>query len=299
MKGSFALIPLFSLFLASCVLLDLRPSTRIEALTFEEDKSDSTFVFCYDQMGGDSLHKAWVEACRKSPWMVGLERPDSLIAASKSDLERLLLLCNYTHGMLGKKENSEFLEGPLIPAIERNRQGKRMQRDLPAKALTFFLRSVGMQARTVFVMTDDAALKRSGSGHSLTEVWLADIGKWCMADAEFNLLPVLEELPLTALEFQQAITNNRPYKLLDRYGEKSEKEVVKYLSFIPHRLFYFVTRVDQRPVGSGSCTASGKRYVMLLPNERDAPPYFQRDLLLEDHHVLRASSDFYRSPVTP
>lgn len=299
MKGSLLFVLLSTLFLASCVLLDLRPSTRIEALTFQEDKRDSTFVFCYDDSGADSLHEAWVEACRKSPWMVGLERPDSLIATSQTDLERALILCNFTHGMLGNKSNSEFLEGPIIPAIERNRQGKRMQRDLPAKALTFFLRSVGMQARTVFVMTDDAALKRSGSGHSLTEVWLEDVGKWCMLDPEFNLLPSLDELPLTALEFQQAIINNRPYKLIDCYGEKTEKEMVKYLSFIPHRLFYFITRVDQRELGNGSCTASGKRHVMLLPNERDAPPYFQRDLLLEDHYVLRASSDFYRPPSNP
>lgn len=270
----------------SCVILDLRPSTKIETLEFDKTPPPDDFKFCYDTTESTSgrLH------------LVSAYRLDSVTDGSATDLERVVRLTNLTAQLIGPKLGKEFHNGDLERTLDQASKGKKLPVDAHARVLTAFLKALGMQARSVFVMTDDAALKRSGSGHTITEVWLRDAKKWCMADPRFNIIPMLGEFPLNAVELQAAIIENRDYKFFDLSGEKSDDAVIDYLEFIPHRLFYFVTEIDQRSMPVEPCEINGKNHVILVPNGRDVPPYFQRDYLLDDHHVIRSKEAFYAAP---
>ena len=50
--------------------------------------------------------------------------------------------------------------------------------------------------------------EKNGAGHVATEVFLNDLKKWVFIDVQFDAMPVLNDTPLNAVEFQKAITEN-------------------------------------------------------------------------------------------
>ena len=77
------------------------------------------------------------------------------------------------------------------------------------------LQSLNFKARVLGLKTADVETKKYGAGHVLAEVWMPQFNKWVLIDGQFNLMPILENVPLNAVEFQQAISENKNYKLID------------------------------------------------------------------------------------
>ena len=137
----------------------------------------------------------------------------------------------------------------------------------------------------------------SGAGHVLSEVWLPGFQKWALIDGQFNLMPVLDDVPLNAVELQQAILNRKPFKFIDTNGEVSAGRGVYYLFFIKKYLYYFDTKIDSRPGGSATqAKYGGKTHLMLVPLQAKKPEVFQQQYPIDYAHYTNALKDFYQPP---
>ncbi len=280
------LVLLFTVGLSSCVVLELRPTKRIEALGFEATPVDSSVQIMYPfrcQLGnGDVLFSGY--------------RLDSILAGTQSNLERILRLTDDVHRRLdGHTTRSEFDLNAAEILVWLD-SGRAVPAKHHATLLTALAQASGLPARTVFLMTNDAPHVNKGAGHYITEVWFEELNQWMMADAEFNVVPMVGEAVLSAVELQSAIINNRPYAFYNAQGKVSEAQRVAYLKFIPHKLFYFAVSFDQRVAPDEPYTFGEYTHLMLVPLEKEVPELFQRRRLLNTFYPISSKTTFYQRP---
>jgi len=72
-------------------------------------------------------------------------------------------------------------------------------RQFPCFAFAIVLRdqlnAMGFNARTVYLKSKNARRSKYPPGHVATEVYLNDLKKWVFIDGQFNVLPILDEIP--------------------------------------------------------------------------------------------------------
>lgn len=288
MNKQLRILPLAAMLfmLSACVTLDLRPTRRIEALIFDIGEIDTSMAKAFQVPDSAAFH----EKLRQS------ERLDSVLGRVTDDHDRALVLMKWAHGRVGKLRNglSHYRSGDDVH--EALATGKRLGADAPAHLMTAACQSVGLIARTVFVMTNDAQETKREAGHYLTEVWINEPGRWAMFDPRFNIAPLVGDFPLSAVDLQMSIINNRPYRFTRWGADLSEKDRVDYLRFIPHRLFYFATPFEQRQEGDQERSNGEYTHLMLVPLEIDPPVIFERQMLLDTYRVTRNRTQFYPEP---
>lgn len=271
---------------SSCVILELRPTKRIEALGFDATGADTSLRSMYpfrNQIGsGDVLFSD-----------CGL---DSILAGSNDDVQRIVRLTDHVHRRLEGRTSKKEVSMNAAEVLMWLDSGRAVPARHHATLLTAFAQASGLQARTVFLMTNDAPHVNRGAGHHITEVWLEDRGQWMMADPQYNVIPMIGEYPLSAVDFQSAIINNRPYAFYNATGKVSESERVAYLKFIPHKLFYFAVAFDQRVAPDSLYKKGEYTHLMLVPLEKEVPELFQRRTLLDTYLPTSSKATFYLRP---
>jgi hypothetical protein len=284
-RFSFFLVFL-SIGLSACVVLELRPTKRIEALGFEVANPDTALQLMYPfrcQLGdGDVLFSGY--------------RLDSILAGSNDNLERVFKLTDHVHRRLDGKTTSKAIDLNAAEVLVWLDAGRTVSEMHYATLLTALIQASGLPARTVFLMTNDAPHVNAGAGHYITEVWLEERNQWMMADAQFNLVPMVGEYVLSAVDFQAAIINNRQYGFYNVSGKLSDADRVAYLKFIPHKLFYFAVAFDQRVAPDVPYTYGEYTHLILVPLEKEAPELFQRRRLLNTFYSTSSKSTFYQRP---
>jgi len=104
-------------------------------------------------------------------------------------------------------------------------------------------------------------------------------------------------VPLNAVEFQQAISENKKYKLIDVNGEVSEKRRKSYVSFVFDYLYYLDARFDNRNIPSNERVSyQGKSSLMLVPLGAKNPSVFQIKNPLDHLVYTNSINDFYQKP---
>lgn len=137
------------------------------------------------------------------------------------------------------------------------------------------------------------------AGHVLTEAWSDKFNKWFLLDGQVNIVPVLDGIPLNAIEFQDAILNKRDFQLINANGEVSSGVKKRYTKFVGPYLYYMNTRFDQREILSSEVfEVNGKSNLMLVPVGAKNPTVFQRKYDMNYLEYTNSISDFYRKPVT-
>jgi len=87
------------------------------------------------------------------------------------------------------------------------------------------------------------------------------------------------------------------YKLIDINGEVDDKRRKKYLNFIPHYLYFFDYKFDQREVEYDSLfKVNDKAVLMLVPLNEENPSMFQRKIEMDFLEYTNSLQDFYRKP---
>ncbi|MEO1715380.1 MAG: transglutaminase domain-containing protein, partial [Bacteroidota bacterium] len=104
-------------------------------------------------------------------------------------------------------------------------------------------------------------------------------------------------IPLNAVEFQQAIIEQADFKLIDANGEVDEGRRKKYLNFIPHYLYFFDFKFDQREMPYDSLyKVNDKGLLMLVPLNVQKPTVFQRKYDMDYLEYTNSLGDFYQKP---
>lgn len=279
-------IAFFGAVLSSCVTLDLRPTKRIEALVFVVEDFDASRRITYPYSAELEVYRALRDTFNL----------DSVLANVSTPYEKVMKLTDFTHGLgmkLKRDFNHELNVGDLMVEM---RSGENLPHNAPAVLLTGAAQAIGLKARTVFLMTNDCQETKESAGHFISEVWMDEVGRWAMFDPEYNVVPVVGDYPLSALDLQASIVNNRPYRFMRNGSEVSSDVRVDYLKFIPHRLFYFATSYDQR-VAPDNRTRHGEfTHLMLVPSEVEIPVVFQREYPLDAYEVTHNKAWFYAAP---
>jgi len=289
MRNLFIIIAIATI-LSSCntiiFLLAKKPSHKISNINFDNNnKSNYTFIYP-DTLGDLILRQIRVE-----------NNLTQLVVKANSDKEKALLILNWTHSQWthsGSNTPSKFDALTILKEAKLGESFRCVEYGIVAKSA---LLSIGIKARSLGLQTKDVETCKFGAGHALSEVWLSDLNKWALIDGQFNIMPVLNNVPLNAVEFQKAIIDKKPFILLNSKGEISKKEYSAYMNFIPHYLFYFTIGFDQREVASGEKhKVEGKSSLMLVPLTAKQPTVFQKKFPNTDYVYTNSLGDFYSKP---
>ncbi len=281
------LLLLSAALLSGCAALHFLPSKQVLAIEFADTPPNAAYAFRF-------------QGLNESPELQTLRERyplDSVARAGTTEFEHMLHLLQWTHSRWEHSGSNQPSKSSTLTILEEAEAGKKFRCVEYGIVLRSVLASAGYRARTLGLKTRDVEVTRVGAGHVLTEVWSGQYQKWFLLDGQFNLVPVLDGVPLNAVEFQRAIVEGKPFSLVDRDGPADAARRERYLNFIPHYLYYFDAKFDQREVPYDSLLkVNGKTSLMLVPLGAANPVVFQRKqpmTYLEYTHSLR---DFYRKP---
>lgn len=263
-------------------------SVAQEPLRFDSTNANPEIRFLYPDTATDSYLRTLRET-----------HLPSVATAPTDELQQVLTIVQWTHGLWRHNGNNEPSKGDALTIIKEAKEGRNFRCVEYAKVSADALLATGMKARVLALKTKDAATRPFGAGHVATEVWLSNRNKWVLADAQFNLVPTLDGVPLHAAELQQALVARKNVVFVDQSGPVSEERRKRYLQFITPYLFYFDTPFDHREVRyetrltHGSFTA-----LMLVPLGYQRPPVFQNRFSLQNLMPTHSIKDFYGPPAS-
>lgn len=168
---------------------------------------------------------------------------DSLIKDTKTDTEKTLKILHWVHNQWQHNGNNEPRKRDAISILEEVKEGKNFRCVEYSIVATACLNAVGLKARTLGLQTKDVETRQYGAGHVVVEVFLNDLKKWVLIDGQWDAMPVLNGIPLNAVEFQKAIAKN--FKELE-IKTSSDLSKNHYIDWIYPYLYYFVIPFDNR-----------------------------------------------------
>ena len=213
----------------------------------------------------------------------------------KTDAEKALKLVNWVHNQWQHNGDANPKKSDAISILEEVKEGKRFRCVEYAIVTAACLNAVGLKSRVLGLKMKDVETIESGAGHVLLEVYLNDIKKWALLDAQFDVMPVMKGVPLNAVELQKAITEN--------FGKLEIKSLsgcskTTYAPWVYPYLYYFDYSLDNREGVDykNKITHEGKTSVMLVPAKAKIPTVFQRKYKIGDYVHTNSTADFYAPP---
>lgn len=219
---------------------------------------------------------------------------DQVVQEADSDTERVLKILNWVHNRWKHDGNNEPSKNDAISILEEAKEGKNFRCVEYGIVASACLNAIGLKARVLSLMTEDVETRQYGAGHVVTEVFLNDLQKWVFIDGQWNVMPVLNGIPLNGVEFQKAIANN--YNKLEI---KSLSEVSKrnYVTWVYPYLYFFNVGFDNREgIGFERLLINDKSRIILVPVGGTEPKVFQIKHPIEYALYTNSLLDIYDSP---
>ena len=271
---------LFGFFLNSCI-----SDKNLNTIQFDTESKDSSlcdFIFPNPETNSD---------LQKLKMNYNL---DKLVNHAKSDLEKALILLNWTnnrweHNGFNKPQNYD-----AISILKEAKEGKRFRCVEYGIVLSATLNSIGIPTRTLGLKTKDVETRKYGAGHVVSEAYIPELKKWVFMDGQINYIPFLNNTPLNAVEYLNAIINHRDQiELKNVNGTFDRKKTKKKIEWVAEYLFYFNTKFDS----SGKRTkCMGKSNLMLVPLNEKNPKIFQINNKIDYCIYTNNIKDFYKEP---
>lgn len=213
---------------------------------------------------------------------------DDLLIGKKTDFERVQAVCAWVHQQW--KHNGSNLPRYYDPVsiLQEAAQGKQFRCVEYGIVLTGALTALGIPARTLGLETADVETRKIGAGHVLAEAWLADQHKWMLVDGQWDVIPLLNGIPLNAVELQKALAEHQPGLAVASPAGTSTK---RYSRWIQPYLFYFDTSLDSR-FGAGRAPDQ----LFLVPLGSANPTRFQGGEPAKNRLYTNSAVTFYAPP---
>jgi len=221
---------------------------------------------------------------------------DHVFDDDESDTDKVLKILNWTNSRWKHNGRNSPKNNDAISILKEAKEGGEFPCFAFAIVLRDQLNASGFKARTVYLKTKDAKRSKYPPGHVATEVYLNDLQKWIFIDGQFNAMPILDNIPINAVEFQNAITiqsNKLELLSLNRIIKEDE-----YYSFVYPYLFYLDTSLDNRYDDVESPNKiNGKTSIMLVPNgAKELKRINFWDMNIDNCIYSNSILDFYSKP---
>jgi hypothetical protein len=115
---------------------------------------------------------------------------------------------NWTRNQWEHRGDVEPKNNNAISILDEVKEGGRFPCFAYGIVLASQLKVAGFKLRVIYLKTKDIATSEQGSGHVATEVFIDELQKWVFVDAQFNIMPFLNNVQLSAVELQNAIRRN-------------------------------------------------------------------------------------------
>ena len=253
------------------------------SLQFDKNSKNADINFWYDQ----NDHNEYLKLLR-SKYPI-----DSLIKEARTDMEKTLKILNWIHNQWQHNGDNEPSKNDAISILEEAKEGKNFRCVEYGIVAAACLNAIGLNSRMLALKTKDVETTEYGAGHVATEVFLNDLKKWVFIDGQFDAMPVLNDTPLNAVEFQKAITEN-----FDQLEIKTSSDIPKsiYTNWIYPYLYYFDVKFDNREGIDNKKSIDGKSSLMLVPLGAKSPTIFQRTFPMDYLKYTHSLEDFYAKP---
>ena len=284
-------ILLFVLLLVGVIVywaISFNPSKEITALNFESENRNPAFQFLFPKPTEDSI----LRQLRQNYPI------EALVKNAKSEREKVLLALNWVRQQWEHSTSHNAKTDNACLILERAKKGEQFRCVEYGVVLKSVLAALGLPSRTLSLKTRDVSTTFVAAGHVLAEVWLNDYQKWAFVDAQFDAMPVLDSVPLNAVELQNAIIQKKPFKFIHLQGDFTVQETANYMGFIPHYLYYMSVAFDERNVKSGDkFKVANKTALMLVPLGAKNPNIFQLFFPMNNLLYTHSLADFYAKPL--
>jgi hypothetical protein len=267
---------------ARTVVKGVKPSNTV--LKFDTISKNNIFHFTYEQNNGNAFLN---ELRSKYPL-------DSLIKGANNDTEKAQRILHWVHNQWPYDGSNAAQKNDAISILEEARLGNKFRCVEYGIVATACLNAVGLRSRTLGLMTKNVENTESGAGHVLLEVYLDDIKKWVLLDGQWDVMPVLHNVPLNAVEFQAAIALHYDELELRTLSGVSKRN---YIEWINRYLYYFNISFDNREgENKDRKKIDDKTHLLLLPTEAKKPTVFQIKYPIDYCLYTNSIHDFYAAP---
>ena len=290
-------VGLLSLFIAasflfsSCLPLartvNLIPSAKIMNIDFTEE-FNSDFKFYYS----DTLNNLYLRDLRRNYAL------DSLTASANNQLDKVKILLNWSNSQWSHSVGNTPKKTDAISILEEVKKGSNFRCVEYGIVSAAALNSINLPSRVLGLKTRDVEKVKLAAGHVVAEVFLNDYNKWVFIDGQMNIIPILNGLPLNAVEFQKAIVENKEnLELVNIIGAIDESKKEKYLEFVSKYLYYFDISFDNRYGYNTIKDTVNEHYKLtLVPLNAGNPKIFQRKYKIKSNYS-NSINVFYVEPL--
>lgn len=267
---------------ALTVVKAVRPNYK--TLSFDTLLKNDTFKFTYEQNDTN----AYLDLLR-SKYPI-----DSLVSDAKNDTEKAQRIVYWVHSQWQHNGSNNPKKNDAVSILEEAKEGKNFRCVEYGIVSTACLNAAGLKARVLALKSKDVETRQYGAGHVLLEVYLNDLQKWALADGQWDAMPVLNGIPLNAVEFQQAIAEN--YNEIEiKTSSGTSKRF--YINWIYPYLHYFDISFDNREGANlDKMKIDGKKCLMLVPPGEKNPVLFQITKKIDYCLYTNSLKDFYAPP---
>ncbi|MDX5418506.1 MAG: transglutaminase-like domain-containing protein [Hymenobacteraceae bacterium] len=255
-----------------------------ESLRFNDKQEVAAYTFLYEQ----NQQNEFLQTLRERYNL------DEIVAGAANDTEKALRMVNWVHRQWKHNGMNEPSNPDALTILAEVKEGKNFRCVEYGIVTTAALNAIGLPARVMGLKTKDVETTEFGAGHVLLEVYLKDLGKWAMLDGQFDVMPVLNNVPLNAVEFQQAIANN--YDALE-IRSLSGASKSNYTAWVYPYLYYFDVKFDNREgIALQRETIDSKSHLMLVPVGAKQPKVFQIKYPMTVYKYTHSLIDLYQAP---
>ena len=251
----------------------------------------------YDAAPKEPAYRFWYETGESNPYLEKLKTQygiQALVQGLASDSARALRVLKWAHDQWKHNGDNQPKKNDAISILEEVKEGKNFRCVEYGIVTTAALNAIGLPARVLALKTRDVETTASGAGHVLLEVYLKDMKKWVLLDGQWDAMPVLDDKPLNAVEFQQAIANH-----YDRLQIRSLSATSKldYTRWIFPYLYYLDVPFDNREgAGRTKELQENKTSLMLVPQGAKNPTVFQQKWPINNVVYTSSLAEFYAPP---
>lgn len=269
---------------AFTVVTGVKPDYSV--VKFDEASRSADFNFVYDKTSDTEYLNLL-----RSKYPI-----ENLISDKQSDTEKVLSVMNWVHNQWKHDGNNTPKSNDAISILDEAKGGKNFRCVEYGIVTSACLNAVGFKARTLALKTKDVETRKYGAGHVLLEVFITDLQKWVLLDGQWDAMPMLNGVPLNAVEFQKAIAENYSDLEIKSTAGISKR---KYVNWINPYLYYLSVSFDNRVgVITDRKMVDGKSSLMLVPVGAKNPTVFQIDYKIDNCIYTNSYNQFYAAPLS-